>query len=206
MTQDTTILYQGGSGGFALYYYLLLTGQFQHSIEETWQLIDRQFPPELILNPRDWKSYEIWPDNVELKKQSGPNLFLICNPLWNDDMIQVNHYVSEHTHRILLYTDFRLQLRLAWEKRAYWFTSVSRQAFCAPDNDGDYIRWIKKHTDQFNSATVDFRVPEIISEFVPNEIMTLKDLLDRPCTVDQRKFLDRWLTLQTEKSLRFMCQ
>jgi hypothetical protein len=200
MTQDTTILYQGGSGGFVLYYYLLLTGQFQHSIEETWQLIDRQFPLGLIHNLQDWKSYEIWPDNVELKKQSERKLFLICNPLWSDDMIEVNHYISDNTHRIMLYTDFQLQLRLAWEKRAYWFTSVSKQAFHAPDNDGDYIRWIKKHTDRFNDTIVDFRVPRIINEFAPHEVIHLKDLLVRPCTTDQRKFLDRWWNLQPKKA------
>jgi hypothetical protein len=200
MTQDVTILYQGGSGGFALYYYLLLTGQFQHSIEQTWQLIDRQFPAELIRNHRDWKSHESWPDNVELKKQSGRKLFLICNPLWSDDMIEVNHYINDDTHRIMLYTDFQLQLRMAWEKRAYWFTSVSKQAFHAPDNERDYIRWIKKCTTKFNDTIVDFRVPEIIDQFRPHKIIQLKDLLTQPCTPDQRKFLDRWISLQPKKT------
>jgi hypothetical protein len=200
MTQDTTILYQGGSGGFALYYYLLLTGQFQHSIEETWQLIDRQFPPELIHNLRDWKSYESWPDNVELKKQSGNKLFLICNPLWSDNLTELYHHISDNTHRILLYTNFRSQLRLAWEKQAYWFTPVSRQVFQAPDNDRDYIRWIKQSATEFDGITVDFRVPRIIDEFAPHEVIQFKDLLARPCTVDQRKFLDRWWNLQPKKA------
>ena len=204
MTQDVTILYQGGSGGFAFYYYLLLTGQFQHSVEQTWNMIDRQFPAELINNCQDWKSHESWPDNVELKKQSGQKLFLICNPLWSEHTIPVNHHVSNNTHKILLYTNFKLQLRMAWEKRAYWFTSVSKQAFCAPDNDRDYIRWIKKSTAKFNDTTVDFQIPKIIDEFSPNEVVQLKDLFTRPCTPDQRKFLDRWITLQPKKSQQLM--
>jgi hypothetical protein len=204
MTQDVTILYQGGSGGFALYYYLLLTGQFQHSIEETWQLIDQQFPAELGCNHRAWKNYESWPNNVELKKQSGRKLFLICNPLWSDDMIEVNHSVSDDTHRILLYTDFRLQLRMAWEKQAYWFTAVSKQAFRAPNNDRDYIRWIKKSAIKFNGSTVDCQVPTIIDKFRPAEIVQLKDLLTQPCTIDQQKFLDRWINLQPKKTQHLM--
>ena len=200
MTQDVTILYQGGSGGFALYYYLLLTGQFQHSIEETWQLIDQQFPADLAHNHRDWKKYESWPNNVELKKQSGRKLFLICNPLWNHDMIEVNHYVGDDTFKILLYTDFRLQLRMAWEKQAYWFTAVSKQAFRAPNNDREYIRWIKKSTADFNDITVDYRVPEIVDEFRPNKVIQLTDLMACPCSLDQRKFLDQWINLQPKKT------
>jgi hypothetical protein len=182
----------------------LLTGQFQHSIEETWQLIDRQFPPELICNHKDWKSYELWPDNVELKKQSGRKLFLICNPLWSDDLIELYHYISDDTHRILLYTDFRLQLRMAWEKQAYWFTSVSKHTFQAPDNERDYIRWIKKYTDKFNNTIVDVRVPAVIDEFRPKEIVQLKDLLTQPCNHDQRKFLDHWMSLQSKKTQHFI--
>ena len=115
-------------------------------------------------------------------------------------MIEVNHYISDNTHRILLYTDFQSQLRLAWEKQAYWFTAVSRQAFCAPATDRDYIRWIRKHTTNFNGVTVDFQVPKIVDEFCPNEIISLKDMLSRPCTIDQRNFLDRWLSLQPKKA------
>ena len=204
MTQDVSILYQGGSGGFALYYYLLLTGQFQHSIEQTWQLIEQQFPPQLIRNHRDWKKYESWPNNVELKKQSGRKLFLICNPLWNHDMIQVNHYISDNTHKILLYADFRLQLRMAWEKQAYWFTSISRHAFRAPENDREYIRWIKQSTTKFDDTTVDFQIPNIIKEFGPNKILQLTDLMAYPCSPDQRKFLDQWINLQPKKTQHLM--
>lgn len=34
MTKDITILYQGGSGGFALFYYLLLSGKYQTGLPD----------------------------------------------------------------------------------------------------------------------------------------------------------------------------
>ena len=204
MTEDVTILYQGGSGGFALYYYLLLTGKFQHSIEETWELIHDQFPADLATDPGTWKSRELWPDNVALKKQSGPRLFLICNPLWNDHMIQVNHAISDDTHRILLHTSLKLQLRMAWEKRAYWFTVVSRHAFAAPDTDRAYIRWILESGVPFHDTQVDPQVPAVIKEFRPNKIIRLEELVSQPATPDQRRFLDHWISLQPKKALNLM--
>jgi hypothetical protein len=204
MTKDVTILYQGGSGGFALYYYLLLTGQFQHSIEETWDRIHYQFPSDLATDPAAWKTRELWPDNVALKKQSGPKLFLICNPVWNDHMIEVNHAVSDDTRRILLYAPLKLQLRLAWEKRAYWFTDVSRRAFAAPCNDRVYIRWIRQSSVNFDGIVVDPCLPKIVNEFTPNKIIKLQELLTEPATLDQKKFLDHWIKLQPKKALHLM--
>ena len=204
MIKDVSILYQGGSGGFALYYYLLLTGEFQHSTEETWELIHNQFPYNLATDPDTWKTRELWPDNVALKKQSGPRLFLICNPLWTTDMIQVNHTISDNTHRIMLYAPLKLQLRMAWEKRAYWFTDVSRRTFAASDNDQQYIRWIKQSGVTFGDTQVDPRVPDVIQEFQPNVILSLEEFISGPATPDQRKFLDHWISLQPKKALRLM--
>ena len=204
MTEDVTILYQGGSGGFALYYYLLLTGRFQYSIEETWDRIHYQFPSDLATDPATWKTRELWPDNVSLKKQSGPKLFLICNPLWTLDMADVNHAISNDTRKILLYAPFRLQLRMAWEKRAYWFTDTSRQVFDTFDDDREYIRWILQGGVEFNGYKVDPLVPQIIKEFKPDVMLSIKELLSQPVTPDQRKFLDHWIKLQPKKSLNLM--
>ena len=204
MTEDVTILYQGGSGGFALYYYLLLTGRFQHSIEETWELIHEQFPANLATDPVAWKTRELWPDNIALKKQPGPRLFLICNPLWNPDMAQVNHAICDDTHKILLYAPLKLQLRMAWEKRAYWFTDISRQAFAAPNTDQEYIRRILQSGVPFKQTQVDPRVPAVIEEFQPDVILSLEEFISNPATPDQRKFLDHWINLQPKKALNLM--
>jgi hypothetical protein len=204
MHKDCTIFYQGGSGGFALYYYLLLTGEFQHSTEETWELIHNQFPSDLATDPGIWKTRELWPDNLALKKQSGPRLFLICNPLWNDHMIKVNHAICDDTYRILLYAPLKLQLRMAWEKRAYWFTDVSRQAFAAPNNDQEYIRWILESGVDFDGTIVDSCLPKIVNEFAPDKIVKLHELLSEPATRAQKKFLDHWISIQPKKARDLM--
>jgi hypothetical protein len=205
MTQDVSILYQGGSGGFVLYYYLLLTGQFQHSIEETWQLIDQQFPAELACNHRDWKRFEIWPNNQELKTTTGRKLFLVCNPIWGD----FNRDIPTDTYKIFLYTSLYLQLRMAWEKKAWWFFELVRKLHQAPDNNQIYIREIITKAATFNGQKVDPYVPEIAQYYNPEYIVKLEDfvkqkkLIEEP-TQDQLKFLDRWIGLQPKKALRLM--
>ena len=93
MNSDVTILYQGGSGGFALFYYLLLSGKFVTGLDYTsiQDLIDQQYPDRLIQNPKLWKTKEFWPDNVLCKQsKSGPKLFLICNPMWDKHALAQN--------------------------------------------------------------------------------------------------------------------
>lgn len=205
MTQDVSIIYQGGSGGFALYYYLLLTGQFQHSIEQTWQLIDRQFPAELSHNHKNWKSYESWPDNHDLKTTTGRKLFLVCNPLWGD----FNRDIPNNTYKIFLYTSLDIQLRMAWEKKAWWFTELTRRTNHAPSNNQIYIRQIISRAATYKTLKVDPYVPDIIQYYDPDCIIQLeefakgKKLLDDP-TQDQLEFLDRWIGLQPKKALRLM--
>jgi hypothetical protein len=205
MTQDVTILYQGGSGGFALYYYLLLTGQFQHSIEETWQLIDQQFPAELAHNHRDWKNYESWPDNHDLKTITGRKLFLVCNPLWGD----FNRDIPNNTYKIFIYSSLYLQLRMAWEKKAWWFTDLTRKLHQVPDNNQIYIRQIITRAATFKGKKVDPFVPEIAQYYNPDYTIQLEDfvkrkkLIDEP-NQDQLEFLDRWIGLQPKKALRLM--
>jgi hypothetical protein len=216
MHRDCTIFYQGGSGGFALYYYLLLSGKFHMSIEFTWDRIRHQFPSHLAHNPGPWKTHELWPDNWAVKKQPGSRLFLICNPLWNDDMIEVNHAISDNSHKILLYAPLELQLELAWSKQAYWFTDESRQRFAASSNEQKYIKWIKQSGVPFGGTQVDPRVPDVIKEFQPDKILRLDEFVSGPsdpddldchrqtANPDQKKFLDHWINLQPKKARHLM--
>lgn len=200
MPGDCTVFYQGGSGGFALYYYLLLSGKFHMSIETAWDRIRHQYPSHLVDDPGSWKHSELWPDTVVVKKLSGPRLFLICNPMWSTDMIKLNHAICDGTHKIFLYTSLKLQLRMAWEKRAYWFTEWSKEAFNAPDSEQEYLQWIRRSGVEFNDIIVDPKVPDVIKEFEPDEILTLENLLTGPATPDQRRFLDLWISLQPKKA------
>lgn len=204
MPGDCTVFYQGGSGGFALYYYLLLSGKFHMNIETAWNYINHQYPSYLADDPGAWKHSELWPDTVVVKKLSGPRLFLICNPMWSADMITLNHAIGDGTHKILLYTSLKLQLRMAWEKRAYWFTDLSKEVFNAPDSEQEYLQHIGRSGVEFNDIIVDPRVPDVIKEFCPDEILRLEDLLCGPATPDQRRFLDLWISLQPKKARHLM--
>jgi hypothetical protein len=205
--KDVTILYQGGSGGFALYYYLLLSGQYQFDIETTHKMIAEQFPEELSANPSTWKSKEFWPNNIELKQTKGPKLFLICNPLFNADMYQVNQSTCINTHRILLYTNIHLQLRLAYEKQAYWFTEVSRQKFNAPAKTSQYLRQILKGGQNH----FDPDLAQIKKLFKPDQRVRLEDFVNSK-TLDnfpeptqvQIDFLTQWTKLQPVKALNLI--
>ena len=202
--KDTTIFYQGGSGGFALYYYLLLSGQYQYNIETVKEMISNQFPTTLVQRLNHWKDKEYWPNNLKLKQQSGNKLFLICNPLFCPEMYATNKMVSDNTYKILLYTDIHLQLRLAYEKNAYWFTTVSRAYFNAPTNTNEYLRQILSTKILFNRVAVDPVVPQIINEFNPNQIITLAQLVkSQPFGAPnqyQIEFLKYWYSLQPKKA------
>jgi hypothetical protein len=202
---DVTILYQGGSGGFFLYYYLLLSGHYQFDIPTVQKIIQEQFGKNLLHNPSDWKNKEHWPDNQQLKSQSGNKVFLICNPLFSPDMLDQNLAIAAGTYKILLYTDLKLQLRMAWEKQAYWFTSVSRNVFDAPRDDRSYIRKIiQSHGGQ------DSKIAQIQQVFRPDEMIRLETLvqgnskLNIAPTQHQTDFLNQWYELQPPKSKKLL--
>lgn len=199
--KDVTVIYQGGSGGFALYYHLLLTGNFQIDATEAQSMIARQFPQELASKPRQWKETEYWPSNVKLSDSLHPQLFLICNPLFDPCMYNINQSICNNTFKILLYTDIHLQLRLAWEKQAYWFTKVSRQQFNAPANTKQYCRQIIKSAVTYNGTLVDPMVPKIINLFNPDQIIRLDSLIAK-----QTDFLQYWVSLQPKKAQTLISQ
>jgi hypothetical protein len=207
--QDVTIMYQGGSGGFALFYYLLLSGKFHTGLdyESVNELIEQQFNTLLIDRPAAWKKVEFWPDNVKCKRSDKkPKLFLICNPTWSG-MLNDNLTISNDTYKILLYTDLKLQLRMAYEKRAYWFTDISRKQFNAPLNDKHYIKQIINNSSIYSNYTVDPCIREIIEKFNPNQIINLQEFVKTKVIQDfgtpneeQIKFLNFWMSIQPAKS------
>jgi hypothetical protein len=210
MMRDVTILYQGGSGGFLLFYYLLLSGNYETGLdfESVTDLIDKQFPSELLDNPEKWKLFESKPDNLICKQtKQAPRLFLICNPCWNSDVIIENKIVGDNTYKILLYTDMRTQLRMAYDKRAYWFTDISKQRWCNTDNEREYIRDIIKT----RSNELDPMIEQVKTTFLPDQSLCLQEFLktksipgfDNP-NDDQLKFIDFWVSIQPKKVQRFL--
>lgn len=201
---DVTILYQGGSGGFALYYYLLLSGNYKTGLEynNIKELIQQQFPAGLSVDQKKWKTFEHWPDNLKCKQtNSGPRLYLICNPLFNPNMFDQNMFIAQDTFKILLHTDIHIQLRMAWDKTAYWFTDVSRRVFNAPPSDREYLRWILTHNKEKS------QLDSIKEKFKPDLSFRLEDFVSTQCipgfdlpTAQQQEFLNYWLSLQSPRA------
>ena len=168
-------------------------------------MINRQFDFKLIKNRQTWKTQEYWPDNKVLKSQPGPNVFLICNPFFNPEVLHENLAVAENTCKILLYTDLKLQLRLAWEKQAYWFTDISRKQFQAPAANQKYIRKIIN-----DHRPMDPMIEKIKNVFVPDVTIRLEDFIALKTvpggipTQDQINFLNYWYGLQSDKSHRLL--
>lgn len=204
-SSDVTILYQGGSGGFGLFYFLLLSNNYVSGLPgiDVNILIEKQFGFELLEQPANWKNNEFWPDNQKCKDQArGPRLFLICNPTWTNELTQTNKAIAKGTHRILLYTDIRTQMRLAYDKRAYWFTDISRERFQAP---GSNYKYIKQTLEP--AGTYDPELENVRRFFRPNQELLLQDFLRTKHipgfpvpNQSQADFLQRWLELQPPKS------
>jgi hypothetical protein len=209
--KDVTILYQGGSGGFALFYYLMLSNQFVTGLEynNIQQLIDIQYPDFLLQNPQSWKQHEFWPDNAWCKTLSGRKLFLICNPLWDHDMTKKNLEIAKGTHKILLYTNFRLQFRMCWEKQAYWFTNISKKKFNAPISNKEYLKQII----QTQQCGFDPALSQVRDIFRPDQELDLKNFIltkdiknfNQPNS-KQLDFLNKWTQLQPIKVKRLLLE
>lgn len=193
--RDVTLMYQGGSGGFYAYYQLLLTGEFQSGIDvEVGRAIAHQFPAGRDLGL--WKTSEIWPDNHALKYMDVDKrkLFLICNPTFNPDCRDDNLRIAEGTQVVLLTTPLSIQLRMAYDKRAYWFTEVSRRHFLASEDQRQYLRWIRSR----HAQGYDPELNHIRSLFKPEVELDLSCLLRVEYPLSQQKeFRDHWLGLQS---------
>jgi hypothetical protein len=206
--KDVTIIYQGASGGFLLFYYILLTGRYHSGIRNLYsvsELINLQFNSNLINRRSDWKNCEFWPDNYWAKEnQESPRLFLICNPFFNPEVDRSNRQIADSTYKILLYTDIKLQIRMAWEKRAWWFTSITRNVY-QKGTEREYIRWI------LSQGEYDPAIENIISIYKPDLFLRLEtfiqdpvlSFLDQPSD-EQLNFIQHWINLQSEKSQKLL--
>jgi len=217
--KDVSIIYQGGSCGFLLYFLILLSGKYcsgdeliinsENTVSSTKFRISQQFPIELISSRNKWKENEIRPDNNLLKYQNTNKhkLFLICNPLFSKNLLVDNLLTTYNTLTILIYTDLDIQLRMAFEKNAYWFTDISRVYFDAPLSNLKYIKQIKSNFEIFsNNRKVDPLLLDIKKLFKPTVMIDLFDLIHNRehYNDDQKTFLNYWLSLQSPKVLKLL--
>lgn len=210
--QDTTILYQGGSGGFLFFYYMLLSGEYTTGLdmENIEHYINNQYHPELINDKKSWKiCREYWPNNLECKKKVSANskLFFVCNPTLSPYHInkELQHIVDD-TKIVLLYTDLRTQLRMAYDKQAYWFNELCSNKFDrASYTNKQYTRRILNSGVLWRGKLCDPELPKIEKIFPNLEAVSLQDLLQNyPKNTKQQWLIDRWLSLHGNKELRHL--
>lgn len=111
--KDMSLFYYGGSGGFLLLHLLLMSGKFYagginiDKLEQQWNITD----------PRDWKSQETWPKNLETEKSvtSKTKLYFNCN---NPDQ-----WINKDQTRVLIYVDLDMQLKLSQYKNAWCYNN-----------------------------------------------------------------------------------
>ena len=115
--KDLTLSYSGGSGGFLLLHLLLLSEKYYSSFgnNSLSDILDFQWN---INDHKKWKQSEIWPDDNQtyLATSSLRKLYVVVNP---DHRFPIN-YPSK---QLMLYTDIRSQLELAYFKKAHWFVN-----------------------------------------------------------------------------------
>lgn len=112
MPNDLNIIYSGGSGGFLLLHFLLLSDQYYCNFNQDNDLISQWN----IINPSKWKSTEIWPDNLATLNSptNKSKIYFFFEPV---DKI-TNKYGGKN---LVIYTSFINQITLASYKRANWF-------------------------------------------------------------------------------------
>lgn len=214
MDRDVTIFYLGGSGGFCLFYYLLLSGKYQTGFDHTdyGSMAYAQFPDSLIEGPSIWKSKELWPDNLMSKqsRSTKPKLYLVCNP---DSTEGLDQYIHD-THHILLYTDMKLQMRMSYEKKAFWFwiPKEDRETFFArPDLilQSDYAFGKFLYTimpDEFSPELDSIRTNYDIDQEVRLEDFVNTKTISNfdPPNEQQLNFLKHWYDIQPPKCKRLI--
>lgn len=115
MTQldDLYLGYVGGCGGFFALHLLLISNQYNCSLEQPFdQILKSQWS---IKNAAHWKHTEVWPNNIKtLEEFDSPRLFFECNPV-------VSSWKNITTSKVLIYTDLFLQLSLSKYKNANFY-------------------------------------------------------------------------------------
>lgn len=119
MANDLNLLYSGGSGGFALLHFLLMSEQFDicfPSALNYQKVFDRQWK---ISTAELWKIPEVWPDN-DLTYQtpfSKNKIYYYCNPEVNFPDLSKAYC----NFNLVLYLDYYSQHKLARYKKAWLY-------------------------------------------------------------------------------------
>lgn len=168
---NLTIGYSGGSGGFLLLHFLLLSNQYYCKFRED-KSFDRAIKQQWkITDPSQWKSSETWPDNSKTyQSQTSLNkIYFVCNPNDNPE------WTSYPSRTLALYTDYQSQSALAYYKKAGWYYSnrvCEDLKFLAYRN---LLRNWKEHYQNIKDPTwpkcTSFRDIEKLPESIQQEVL-----------------------------------
>ena len=172
---DINLSYQGGSGGFFVLHLLLLADHHKCKFIGNDQEFDKIFQHQWnILNQRDWKKQEIWPDNkATLASNFSNKVYFLCNPAPKD-------LSSFPGLSIKVYTDIETQVTLANSKRAYWFRQADLES-CQNEQFVSLYYKIKADHWPDVTSTKDFYTLPIYIQTECLEQFNFKSIIDPSC-------------------------
>lgn len=150
MPKDLNLLYSGGSGGFILLHFLLLSDQFDVVFKNNKSYHDAVKWQWQISNSDKWKSNEYWPDNNATSKiiTDKRKIYFFCNPQQHSDLRAYCKY------NVALYVDYASQLKLAYFKKAWIYEKKFK---CARDPKFTAMRQLlrnwKSHYNNIRDTT-----------------------------------------------------
>ena len=190
MSEDLNIFYHGGTGGFYFFHQLLLTNKFFCQLEgnSVEDIRTNQFN---ISDPTKWKSKEVWPDN-DLTRVSNTNLrkiYLVCN--------DINHWEKLPGKKILLHTDLKTHIRMAFYKKSHWFVPFQKISNYTTDIN------LMKNLLTSNKNNVLSANNILIKKFKlkNDDLILLQDLLN---PIGLEKTLNQFGCEISEKNIEFM--
>ena len=191
---------------------MLLSGEYTTGLnmENIEHYINNQYHTKFTNDKQHWKLFtEHWPNNLECKNQSSDKakLFLVCNPTITPYYVNKElQYIVNDTKIVLLYTDLNTQLRMAYDKHAYWFNEPSRKQFNRSYyTNKQYIRRILNSGVLWRDELCDPELPKIERIFSNLEAVSLRELIQNyPKNSKQQWLIDKWLSLHSKKELRHL--
>ena len=182
MPGDLNLLYSGGSGGFILLHFLLLSEQFDIVLKSNKSCQDAVKCQWQISNPDKWKSNECWPDNAATSglQTDKRKIYFFCNPQQHPDLRSYCKY------NVGLYVDYASQLKLAYFKKAWIYEKKFK---CAQDPKFTAMRQLlrnwKSHYNNIKDETWPKYTPIKNVHSLPKKIK--REILQDPYT---RGFLE----------------
>jgi hypothetical protein len=139
MSSDLILSYSGGSGGYLLLHFLLLTKKYYCSFDQDNDLISQW----QITDPSKWKSTEIKPNNINTLSSTTTKskIYFFCNP--TEDML-----LKYSGKSIVIYTSLANQIEMANYKRAHWFMNKNEFGI-----NRDFVKSWRAHYNNIKDAS-----------------------------------------------------